>query len=60
MLCVQFADQAAAMAGLDDEGRDGRFLLTEWEQVILARETHNARRLCDQPAAGAGHSTRPQ
>lgn len=33
----QYADQAAMMAGLDDQGRDGRFLLTEWEQVILAR-----------------------
>ena len=32
-----YADQAAIMAGLDNEGRDGRFLLTEWEQVILAR-----------------------
>ena len=33
----ELADEAAAMAGLDDEGRDGQFLLTEWEQVILAR-----------------------
>ena len=33
----QLADDAAVMAGLDNEGRDGRFLLTEWEQVILAR-----------------------
>ena len=34
----QLADEAAAMAGLDYEGRDGRFLVTEWEQVILARK----------------------
>lgn len=34
----QVAGQAVAMVGLDDEGRDGRFLLTEWEQVILARQ----------------------
>lgn len=34
----KLADEAASMAGLEEHGLDGRFLLTEWEQVILARE----------------------
>lgn len=50
----QLADQAAAMAGLDDEGRDGRFLLTEWEQVILARELNTLVDYGTSPRPGRG------
>ena len=50
----QLAGQAAAMAGLDDEGRDGRFLLTEWEQVVLARKLTTLVDYATSPRPGRG------
>ena len=50
----QLADQAAAMAGLDNEGRDGRFLLTEWEQVVLARKLTTLVDYATSPRPGRG------
>ena len=50
----QLADQATSMAGLDDEGRDGRFLLTEWEQVILAHEMTTLVDYVTSPRPGRG------
>lgn len=50
----RLADQAVAMVGLDDEGRDGRFLLTEWEQVILARELTTLVDYAATPRPGRG------
>ena len=42
------------MAGLDDEGRNGRFLLTEWEQVILAHEMTTLVDYVTNPRPGRG------
>ena len=50
----QLADQAVAMVGLDDEARDGRFLLMEWEQVILARELTTLVDYATTPRPGRG------
>ena len=50
----QVAGQAVAMVGLDDEGRDGRFLLTEWEQVILARQLTTLVDYATTPRPGRG------
>ena len=48
------ADQAASMTALVDEGRDGRFLLTEWEQVILAHEMATLVAYVTSPRPGRG------
>ena len=48
------ADGAATMEGLDDEGRDGRFLLTEWVQVILARRLTTLADYATSPRPGRG------
>lgn len=48
------ADEAAAMTGLDREDRDGRFLLTEWEQVILARKLTTVADYATSPRPGRG------
>lgn len=50
----QLADEAATMEGLHDEGRDGRFLLTEWEQVILARGLTTLADYATSPRPGRG------
>lgn len=50
----QLADEAAAMAGLDHIGRDWRFLLTEWEQVILARGLTSLVDYATSPRPGRG------
>jgi superfamily I DNA/RNA helicase len=36
-ILFELADQAVSESGLDLDGYDSQFLLTEWEQVILAR-----------------------
>lgn len=47
-------DQAAAMAGLDEAGFDGRFLRTEWEEVILARRLTTLAAYVTSPRPGRG------
>lgn len=36
----EVAKEAAAMSGLDELGANHRFLIAEWEQVVLARDIH--------------------
>ena len=48
------ADQAASMAGLDQFELDGRFLITEWEQVILARQLTSFAAYATSPRPGRG------
>lgn len=48
------AEQAAAMGGLDEDGRDGRFLVAEWEQVILARQLTQLAEYGTSPRPGRG------
>ena len=56
----EMAKQAAAMAGIDDLGLDDRFLITEWEQVILARRLSNLPEYGTSPRPGRGSRlTRP-
>lgn len=51
----QKADEAAELAGLTaDHDLDGRFLLTEWEQVILARDHKTATEYLTSPRPGRG------
>lgn len=50
----ELADRAAAMSGLDSEGLDGRFLLAEWEQVILARRLTTVAEYGTSPRPGRG------
>jgi len=47
-------DQAAAMSGLDEGGFDGRFLRTEWEEVILARRLTTLAAYATSPRPGRG------
>jgi len=56
----EIADQAAAMAALDEIDKDGRFLLTEWEQVILGRRLTTLAEYGTSPRPGRGlQLTRP-
>jgi hypothetical protein len=48
------ADEAALMSGLDDIGLDGRFLLAEWEQVVLARRLTTLAEYGMSPRPGRG------
>jgi hypothetical protein len=49
------ADEAAELAGLmADHHLDGRFLLAEWEQVILARNHKTATDYLTSPRPGRG------
>lgn len=48
------AEQAAVMAALDDHGFDARFLLSEWEEVILARRIANLAEYATSPRPGRG------
>lgn len=48
------AEQAAVMAGLDDHGLDARFLVSEWEEVILARGIANLPEYATSPRPGRG------
>ena len=50
----EMADEAAAMAGLDEFNLDGRYLLAEWEQVILARQITNYASYATSPRPGRG------
>lgn len=50
----ELADQAAAMSALDQAGLDGRFLLAEWEQVILARRLTTLVEYGTSPRPGRG------
>jgi superfamily I DNA/RNA helicase len=50
----EMADQAASMAGLDEVHLDGRFLIGEWEQVILARQLTNYADYATSPRPGRG------
>lgn len=50
----ELADQAAAMSALDQAGLDGRFLLAEWEQVILARQLTTLVEYGTSPRPGRG------
>jgi superfamily I DNA/RNA helicase len=50
----EIADQAAAMSGLDGAGHDGRFLITEWEQIILARRITTLAEYGISPRPGRG------
>ena len=50
----QLADEVAVMEGLDDGRRDGRFLVAEWEQVILARELKTLVEYGTSPRPGRG------
>ncbi len=54
------ANSVVAMSGLDDLGLDGRFLLAEWEQVILARQLHTFPEYATSARPGRGtRLTRP-
>lgn len=48
------ADEAAGMSGLDTLGLDGRFLLAEWQQVILARGINTLPEYAMTPRPGRG------
>lgn len=50
------ADLAATMEGIDDIGLDGRFLLAEWEQVIVARQISSLEQYVTSPRPGRGRS----
>lgn len=50
----EWADQAAAMSSLDEVGADGRFLLAEWDQVILARQLTSLAEYGTSPRPGRG------
>jgi superfamily I DNA/RNA helicase len=50
------ADQAVAMTGLDDIGIDGRYLLSEWSQVILGRDLRSLADYGTTPRPGRGRS----
>ncbi len=50
----ELADQAATMAGLEEFGLDGRFLLSEWTQVILARGLGSLAEYATGPRPGRG------
>ena len=50
----EMAEQAASMAGLDEAQLDGRFLIAEWEQVILARRLTSYADYATSPRPGRG------
>jgi superfamily I DNA/RNA helicase len=58
---AELADDAATMAGLDDLGLDHRFLIGEWEQVVLARDIRSLPdyAMASRPGRGV-RLTRPQ
>jgi hypothetical protein len=56
----EMAETAAGMAGLDEHGLDGRFLIAEWEQIILARQLHTLPEYAQSPRPNRGtRLTRP-
>jgi superfamily I DNA/RNA helicase len=50
----QLTDEAALVVGLDEFGLDGRFLLAEWEQVVLARRLSTLAEYGMSPRPGRG------
>jgi superfamily I DNA/RNA helicase len=50
----EMADQAASMVGLEQFDLDGRFLIAEWEQVILARQLTSYAAYATSPRPGRG------
>ncbi|MGH3370976.1 MAG: UvrD-helicase domain-containing protein, partial [Nocardioidaceae bacterium] len=50
----ELAESAATMAGLDEHGLDGRFLVAEWEQVVLARRLHTLPEYAQSPRPNRG------
>jgi superfamily I DNA/RNA helicase len=50
----EIAEQAVAMSALDSAGHDSRFLLAEWEQVILARRLTTLAAYGTSPRPGRG------
>ena len=55
------AEEAAGMAGLDNLGLDHRFLVAEWEQVVLARDINTLPEYAMTPRPGRGRRlTRPE
>lgn len=50
----EVAKSAATDAGLEVHGLDARFLLTEWEQVILARRLRSITDYANSPRPGRG------
>lgn len=57
----ELAQDAVAMSGLDEFGLDYRFLIGEWEQVVLARQLNALPDYAVAPRPGRGvRLTRPQ
>lgn len=55
------AAQAAAMAALDEIGVDARYLLAEWQQIILGRNLRSLADYAVSPRPGRGRRlTRPE
>lgn len=50
------ADSAATMSGIDSQGLDGRFLVAEWEQVVMARRLLSLADYASSPRPGRGRS----
>jgi superfamily I DNA/RNA helicase len=50
----EIADQSATMAGIDDLGFDGRFLVREWQEVVLARRLNTLPDYATSPRPGRG------
>lgn len=48
------ADVAATMSALDEFDLDGRFLLTEWEQVVIGRRIESLAEYVTTPRSGRG------
>lgn len=48
------ADEAAGMSGLDAHGLDGRFLISEWQEVVLARDINTLPDYAMTPRPGRG------
>ena len=58
---IEVAREAVVMSGLDDLGLDHRFLISEWEQVVLARSLNTLPEYAMAPRPGRGRRlTRPQ
>lgn len=51
---LDIADEAAGMSGLDKLGLDGRFLIAEWQQVVLARDINTLPEYAMTPRPGRG------
>lgn len=55
------AADVAAMTALDDIGLDGRYLVSEWDQIVLGRDLRSLADYATSPRPGRGRRlTRPQ